>query len=265
MGQKTARAALAAIAMLAFGAHSQAAEKVIKFGAAAEPYPPFTSQDSTGKWVGFEVDLMNAVCAEEHLKCMMVGTAWDGIIPALNAHKIDVIWSSMSITAERKKVINFSDKYYNTPAEIIAPKSETLKLGLHDYSAMKGKTLGVQVSTTHANFARKYMGSDVTVKTYDTQDNANADLAAGRVDAVVADSITLDDFLKSDAGKCCDVKLIIPGDFDPSVFGDGVGAGVRKADKKLLGELNDGIKKVRADGTYDKIAKKYFSFDVYGS
>jgi polar amino acid transport system substrate-binding protein len=265
MDRRTILAAMAAAALLASATAGHAADKVLKFGAAAEPYPPFTSQTASGKWVGFEVDLMNAVCKAEKLKCQMVGTAWDGIIPALNAKKIDVIWSSMSITAERKKVINFTDKYYNTPAEIIAPKSETLKLGLHDYSAMKGKTLGVQVSTTHANFARKYMGSDVTVKTYDTQDNANADLAAGRVDAVVADSITLDDFLKSDAGKCCEAKLIIPGDFDPSVFGDGVGAGVRKADKKLLGELNDGIKKVRADGTYDKLAKKYFNFDVFGS
>ena len=138
---------LAAAALLAIGAGAQAADKVLKFGAAAEPYPPFTSQDSTGKWVGFEVDLMNAVCAAEKLKCEMVGTAWDGIIPALNAKKIDVIWSSMSITPEREKQIAFTDKYYNTPAEIIAAKSTPLKLGLHDYSALKGKT--VEIGRAH--------------------------------------------------------------------------------------------------------------------
>jgi polar amino acid transport system substrate-binding protein len=267
MGRRTILAAFAALAVLAIGApHGQAAEKAVRFGVAAEPYPPFTSQNSDGKWVGFEVDLMDAVCAAEKLKCVITPTAWDGIIPALTAHKIDVIWSSMSITPEREKVIGFTDKYYNTPAQIIGPKSVPMKLGLHDYAALKGKTLGVQVSTTHAQFAKKYLADqNVTVKTYDTQDNADADLAAGRVDAVVADSIALNDFLNSAAGKCCEVKLVIPANFDTSVFGDGVGGGVRKSDNKLRETLNAGIKKVRADGTYDKLAKKYFSFDVYGS
>ena len=242
------------------GAHAQ----TLKFGVAAEPYPPFTTQEASGKWVGFEVDLMNAVCAAENLKCEMVGTSWDGIIPSLNAKKIDVIWSSMSITPERQKVIDFTDRYYSTPAEVIGPKDASYKVSLDDFSGLKGKTVGVQTSTIHANMVQKHMPG-VTLKTYDTQDNANADLAAGRVDAVVADSVALDDFLKSDAGKeCCVSKLLIPATFDRAVLGDGVGGGLRKSDTKLKAELNDGIKKVRADGTYDKIAKKYFSFDVYG-
>ena len=260
-------AALAAASRCCFlsGAAGQAqAEKVLKFGAAAEPYPPFTSQTASGKWVGFEVDLMNAVCKAEGLQCQMVGTAWDGIIPALNAHKIDVIWSSMSITPERSKVIAFTDKYYNTPADIIGPKSEKLALTVKDMSALDGKTIGVQTSTTHAAFVQKYLPK-AKMKTYDTQDNADADLAAGRIDAAIADSIALGDFLKSDAGKDMEVKLSIPANFDRSVFGDGVGGGVRKSDTALLAKLNAGIKKVRADGTYGKIAKNYFNFDVYGS
>lgn len=257
--------ALAAVALLASGGGSQAAQKVLKFGAAAEPYPPFTSQNAQGKWVGFEVDLMNAVCKAENLKCEMVGVAWDGIIPALNSHKIDVIWSSMSITPEREKVIDFTDKYYNTPAEIIAPKSEKLPLTLKDFSALDGKTIGVQTSTTHAAFVQKYLKGKAKIKTYDTQDNADADLVAGRIDAAVADSIALNTFLKSPDGKDMEVKLVIPADFDRSVFGDGVGGGVRKSDTALKAKLNAGIKKIRADGTYQKIAKKYFDFDVYGS
>ncbi len=62
-----------------------------------------------------------------------------------------------------------------------------------------------------------------------------------------------------------EVKLSIPADFDRSVFGDGVGGGLRKSDTALKAKLDAGIKKIRADGTYDKIAKKYFTFDVYGS
>ncbi len=258
--------AAAALAMLAtINPAAQAQDKVLKFGAAAEPYPPFTTQDASGKWVGFEVDLMNAVCAAEQMKCEMVGTAWDGIIPALNSNKIDVIWSSMSITAERKKAVDFTDHYYNTPGEIIALKSTPMKLTLTDDAALKGKIIGVQTSTVHANYIAKHYGSLVTVKTYDTQDNANADLVAGRVDAVMADSVALDDFLKSEQGGECDVKLIIPADYDRAVMGDGVGGGVRKSDTALREKLNDGIKKIRADGTYDTIAKKYFKVDVYGN
>ena len=110
----------AVMALASFAAH---ADDTIKFGVAAEPYPPFSSKDASGKWVGFEIDLMDAVCAQMKAKCELVETAWDGIIPSLQEKKIDVIWSSMSITAERKQKIDFTDKYYQTPAVIIGPKS----------------------------------------------------------------------------------------------------------------------------------------------
>ncbi len=265
MLRRTILAAAALAAAAAINPAAQAQDRVLKFGAAAEPYPPFTTQDASGKWVGFEVDLMNAVCAAESLKCEMVGTAWDGIIPALNSNKIDVIWSSMAITAERKKAIDFTEHYYNTPAEVVALKSTPLKLTLADDSALKGKIIGVQTSTTHANFVTKHFGNLVTIKTYDTQDNANADLVAGRVDAIMADSVTLDDFLKTDQGRECEVKLLIPADYDRATMGDGVGGGVRKSDTALRDKLSHGIKKIRADGTYAGIEKKYFKVDVFGS
>jgi polar amino acid transport system substrate-binding protein len=86
---------------------------------------------------------------------------------------------------------------------------------------------------------------------------------AGRVDLVEADSIALSDFLKSDAGKDFERKATAPK--DPILGEGGVGGGLRKDDTALKDKLNAAIKAVRADGTYDKIAKKYFDFDVYGS
>ena len=258
------RTLLATFAALALTAAARADETPLKFGADSSPYPPFASQGADGKWSGFEVDLMNAVCAAEKLKCEMVGTAFDGIIPALNAKKIDVIWASMSITPERKKSVSFTNKYYNTPSEIVALKSTDLKISKADPSALKGKVVGVQSSTIHANYVQKHFGDLVTLKTYDSQDNADADLVAGRVDAVMADSIALNDFLNSPQGKDAEVKMVIPADDDRAVMGDGVGGAVRNDDTALLAKLNDGIAKIRADGTYAKIAKKYFNFDVYG-
>jgi polar amino acid transport system substrate-binding protein len=249
------------------------ADDVIKFGVAQEPYPPFASQDSSGRWVGFEVDLMDAVCAQMQAKCQLVPIAWDGIIPALQEKKIDVIWASMSITEERKKVIDFTDKYYNTPAELIGPKSSDIKIGVVDNpdgkggkianpADAKGKIIGVQTSTIHANYIQKYFGKDAEIKVYDTQDNANADLSAGRVDLVMADSVALADYLKSDQGKDMHVVITIP---DDPLLGQGVGGGIRKGDDDLKTKLNAAIKGVRDNGKYNDIAKKYFDFDVYGN
>src|SRR5579871_4836528 len=150
----------------------------IRFGVAVEPYPPFSSKDASGKWVGFEVDLMDAVCAQMHAKCEIVEVAWDGIIPALQANKFDVIWSSMSITAKRKETIDFTDKYYQTPAVIIGPKSVSFNIDNKNPDSLKGKIVGVQTSTIHAQYVQKYFGSAATIKVYDTQDNVNADLVA---------------------------------------------------------------------------------------
>jgi polar amino acid transport system substrate-binding protein len=238
------------------------ADDTIRFGIAAEPYPPFTSKDSSGKWVGFEVDLMDAVCANLKAKCEIVEVAWDGIIPALQANKFDVIWSSMSITEKRKQTIDFTDKYYQTPAEVIGPKAASFNIDIKNPDSLKGKIIGVQTSTIHQQFVQKYFGAAATVKVYDTQDNVNADLVAGRVACEMADSIALADFLKTDAGKDFEVKWVAPKD---PILGDGVGGGILKTNTALKDKLNGAIAAVRSSGEYDKIAKKYFDFNVYGS
>ncbi|TCV73606.1 amino acid ABC transporter substrate-binding protein (PAAT family) [Neorhizobium sp. R1-B] len=246
-----------AVGAAALGA-AQAQE--VKVGFAAEPYPPFTSPDASGKWVGWEIDFMEAMCAEAKLNCIPTPIAWDGIIPALTTKKIDMIVGSMSITEERQKTIDFSDKYYNTPTGIVGPKTEKFDA---TPDGLKGKIIGVQVSTVHQEYANKYFAAGATeIKEYQTQDEANQDLAAGRLDAVQADAIALDAFLASDAGKCCDLKGNVKD--DPAILGAGVGVGLRKGETELKTKINAAIKAIRANGTYDKFSKKYFDFDIYG-
>ena len=254
--------AVAAMA-LAIGVSGMAVASAepVKVGVAAEPYPPFTSPDSSGKWIGWEIDFIEAVCAEAKLDCVITPVAWDGIIASLTTKKIDMIIASMSITDERKKTIDFSDKYYNTPTAIIGPKGVSFEA---TPEGIKGKIIGVQVSTTHSAYAKKHFTEAAEIKEYQTQDEANADLAAGRLDAVQADSIALDAFLKSDQGKeCCDLKGMVAEDVE--ILGPGVGAGVRKEDTELKEKINAGIKAIRANGKYDEVTKKYFDFDIYGS
>jgi len=249
---------LAATAMAsAMGLTIASAE--LRLGLDNAPYPPFAQKDASGTQTGFEIEIGEALCAAMNETCVWTPIAWDGIIPALNSKKIDAIVASMSITDERKKVIAFSDKYYNTPAVLVARKDAEIS---DDPASMKGKVVGVQVSTTHANYADKYFKDSAdSVKTYQAFDEHNADLAAGRVDAVVGDSLAFKDFLESDAGKDFEVKAELN---DDAIFGPGVGVGLRQDDTGLKEKFNAAIKQIREDGTYEKIASKYFDFNIYG-
>lgn len=256
--KKTINIVIAAAFTAGLAATQASAE--IKLGLDTAPYPPFADQDASGNRTGFEIELGNAVCEAMGETCVWTPIAWDGIIPALTSGKIDAIFASMSITEERMKTIDFSDKYYNTPAALVAPKSMDVD---GSPESMKGKVVGAQISTIHANYAEKYYKdvADSIKVNYQGFDEHNNDLVAGRLDAVIGDSLAFSDFLNSDVGKDFEIKAYLK---DEAIFGKGVGVGLRKGDDELKAKFNEAIAKVRADGTYDAIAKKYFDFDIYG-
>jgi polar amino acid transport system substrate-binding protein len=250
---KISRRILMAAAAVAVMAAASPAMADLKFGVAAEPYPPFTSKDASGVWVGWEVDFMNSICAEIGEKCTIEEVAWDGIIPALQAKKFDTIMASMLITEKRKAIINFSSMYYDSAATIIGPKSDDKDVSVEH---LAGKNVGVQVSTAHARYMAKYYEPKGTiVKTYATQDEANNDLAAGRLDYVMANGTALDAFLSTDQGSCCEVKGSV--ERDAEIYGEGVGLGVRKEDTALLEKFNAAIKTMASKGTFDQISAKW--------
>ncbi len=250
--------AAAALAIIA-GAASALEMRKVKIGTEGA-YPPFNSIDPSGELVGFDVDIAKALCEAAKYECEFVVQDWDGIIPGLIAKKYDAIIASMSITDERKQVVDFTDKYYNTPAKFIAKKGSNFDISPE---GLKGKIVGVQRATIHENFVRDNF-SDVDLKVYATQDEANADLGAGRLDLVLADSVALlEGFLKTDAGK--DFEFVGPDFTDPRWFGAGAGIAIRKGETDLVEAFNKAIAEIRENGTYKKINDKYFEFDVYGA
>jgi len=231
----------------------------VRVGFSPEPYPPFWNQDAGGKWSGFEVDLLEAIFAKMGKTYQLVPIAWDGIIPALQENKIDVIFNSMGITPERSQQVDFTAKYYETAIVFIGPKDQQIAI---TKDGLKGKIIGVQTGTAQANWLQSHFGDVVDIKLYEQQDQVNADLVAGRIDLDFADSIALlQGFLPTDQGKSFDQKgeAII----DPT-SGAEIGAALRKGDP-LRAEISDAIKAIRADGSYKKINDKYFNFDIYGS
>ncbi len=235
-------------------------EIAIRFGIPAEPYPPFASKDASGKWVGWEIDLMDAVCAEMKARCELVEVAWDGIIPALLEKKIDVIWLMWPYDDSEVR-IDFTNKYYSVPAAFIGPKSKSIAIDINNPASMTGKIIGVQAGSLYDDYAHKVFGSAATVKLYETQENANADLIAGKVDVVLIDWNGFNSLMELDQGGDMEVKLRIPTDL---IFSKGARGGLRKGDVALKDRLNAAIDAIRANGEYDEISKKYFDFDIYG-
>ncbi|ALI01765.1 amino acid ABC transporter [Pseudomonas sp. FW306-02-F02-AA] len=243
---------LAAAATLVFSANAMAAEK-LKMGIEAA-YPPFNNKDASGQVVGFDKDIGDALCAKMRVECEVVTSDWDGIIPALNAKKFDFLVSSLSITEERKQAVDFTDPYYSNKLQFIAPKNVDLKT---DKDSLKGKIIGTQRATLAGTWLEDNYGNDVTIKLYDTQENAYLDLTSGRVDAILADKYANYDWLKSDAGKNYEFKG------EPVVASDKIGIAVRKGQDELRNKLNAALKEIVSDGTYKKINDKYFPFSIY--
>ena len=228
----------------------------IRFAVAAEPYPPYTEKQANGEWKGFEVDLIHKLCSEMKAECEIKEVAWDGIIPSLLAKKIDVIFSSMSVTEEREKQIAFTDPYYDSPIAIIGPKGTSVTTYPDD---LKGKIIGVQNSTVSASFLKAYYEKIAAVKYYDTQDSANADMIAGRVDLLMADATAMAEFVQSPDAKEVAYLATVP--FDP-LFGKGVGAGLRKDDTELKARLDKAIQTLLASKDYDDLSQRYFHTSV---
>jgi polar amino acid transport system substrate-binding protein len=255
----TRLAATAAALALAAG-FAQAKDWTVVRIAMDATYPPFESLDPSGEIVGFEVDIGKALCERMKVTCEFSNQAWEGIIPGLLANNYDAILSSMSITEERMQQMDFTDKVYNTPPAIAVPNDSPLK-GVTPED-LKGITIGAQTSTTHANYAEAKF-PDAELKIYPSPDEYKLDLSSGRIDAAIDDVVVLDEWTKSEAGKCCKVLGVLP--TDPVINGEGAGIGIRKEDGDLKEMFNKALAEIIADGTYKAINDKYFAFDVYGS
>ena len=269
---------LAGVAALALLAGPTAAQDRTEIVIGTEgAYPPWNSTEANGELVGAEMDLAMELCSRMNLKCTIVAQDWDGIIPALQNGKYDAIMAGMSITAERMEKINFSRGYFNDPARIAVlagsdleglETMERLTLGDIDadeqatidklQAALAGKTVGAQIATIHVNFIEKYL-TDVEIRTYQTQDELNLDLQAGRLDAAVADNQAFKDFMETAEGG----NVVFTGPaMSGGVFGAGVGVGIRKEDTDLVEMFNKAIQEATADGTVTRISMDWFGADM---
>lgn len=217
----------------------------------------FSYMAPTGELKGFDPDIAAVLVKQIGRTMKIVRMDWDGIIPALLAKKCDAIIASMAINEERKKKVDFTDKYYaGLPRQFIGRKSSHMA---GDHQSMKGKSVGVPRATIDQEYmARAY--PEVKLRLYATQDEMSADLLAGRIDALLGDVLLNTRLLETPGGS----KLTVfgPKHIDP-IFGRGAAIAVRKGDDNLRLAFNKAIKQIRASGEYQKINNKYFPIDMY--
>ena len=209
-------------------------------------YKPFSYTDADGKLIGYEIELIEALCAQMQAKCDIISQDWDGLIPGLNAQKFDAAIAGMSITPERKEVVEFSDPYFHTGIILIGKKGDDISV-----DALTAQPVASQRATVASQYLQdKHADSDI--KLYDTQDNAYLDLTSGRVRAMMSDKVTGIDWLKTDAGQGYEVKGA-----EISTDEDAMGIAFRKADP-LVAKFNTALADIKANGTYEQITSSYF-------
>lgn len=249
------------VAIIAIGcvlAASSAYSQTLKV-AVEGAYPPFSYMGTNGQAAGFDVDIATALCSEAELDCTIIAQEWDGLIPGLNAKKFDAIVASMTITEERRQVVDFTDSYYRSPVRFMAAKGAELDF---EKGGLKNKVIGVQTGTVYDQYLEEIY-PDATIRYYPSTEEHNADLISGRVDLVVTDALALlGDFLQTPEGA--DYELTGPEMTDRRIVGDGIGIAVRKGDDGLREKLNLAIAKIRENGTYAQINAQYFPIDIYG-
>jgi polar amino acid transport system substrate-binding protein len=200
-----------------------------------------------GKYSGFDIDLVEAVAKElGATKVEYVDTEFKGLIPGLLAKKFDLIVSAMYITDERKQTIAFSDTYFPGGLSIMVKKDNQSIKGIKD---LNGKKVAVQIGTKSAKYLEEPQFKDIKLVKVETNNDMFMEMETGKVDAVVTGLPAAKTYAKEKGSV-----TVLPDTLTEEFYG----YGIRKDDQELIKAVNEALKKIKSDGTYDKLVKKWF-------
>jgi cystine transport system substrate-binding protein len=221
---------------------------VLKIGTEGT-YAPFTYHDESGKLVGFDVEIGEAIAGQLGVKPEFVEGKWDGLIAGLDAKRYDTVINQVGITEERKAKFDFSDPYIASKAALIVREDNS---DIKSFADLSGKKAAQSLTSNYGKMAEQ-AGAELVGT--DGFDQSIALVVQGRADATINDSLSFLDFKKKQPGA--PVKIVATqGEASES------GVIVRKGDPELVAAINEALKQIKADGTYQKIAEKYFGQDV---
>jgi polar amino acid transport system substrate-binding protein len=250
MGKKLMWCTVLVLSLLvSFTVSGGAAEEKVYVNGIDANFPPFAYVDKNGNPDGFDVKSLDWIAKDQGFKVKHQPMDWDGIIPSLNAKKIDIIASGMSITDKRKEQVNFTVPYWKIQQVLVAKKDSKMTVAqLLD----KGNKVGVQRGTTEAKWIEENLikkdGKNFTLVYYDSAPLAIEDVLNGRIVAAA-----MDDAPAKDAVRKKPVSIV--GQF--GMPDEDFGYAVRKEDTELLKKLDAGLKKLMASPYWEELKKKY--------
>ncbi len=219
-------------------------------------YPPFSHRNLDGEYLGFDIDIANALCQAMKIKCTLVKYEWNNLLAAVRGKKVDFVIASVDITRPRRELVDFSAPYLQTPSAIVVGKDSILS-GL-DIEDLRDAQFGVLKSSPHGEYIRTHR-PDTHIKLYENEADYFVDLANRKLDGIVGNPILLNDWLKTSDGKnCCRLLGTLP--HDDQINGEGFGIAVEKNSDKLLKRINKALKSIRKSGKYAKIMRTHLPF-----
>jgi polar amino acid transport system substrate-binding protein len=222
-------------------------------------YPPFNYYDEEGRLVGFNIDLARAICRELAVECDINAAEWKTLIPSLKNSDADALVASVAITGKALSEVDFTSRYYSTPARFVGKTGEGFKDIAAD--ALKGEKVGVVKGSAHEAFLRDFFEGAKAVP-FETPAEARAALKTGEVSLLFGDGISLMFWIQgTDAARCCEFKG--EGYTEARYFGDGVGIAVRKGNTRLRDVLDYALARVKASGRYEELMLRYFPLPLY--
>ncbi len=214
-------------------------------------YPPFNFVDEQNNVVGFDPAIGKEIARRMGIDVEIVTTAWDGIIAGLLASKYDAIVGSMSITDERKKVVDFVGPYYRMSRGIFVKRGSSIK----SMDDLEGATVGATLGETHEKFARSQEGWNL--RTYKGLPELLIEVDNGRLDAIVADDIPVLVAIRKNGMKLVPLDLS-----NLEGIADQAGIAVRKGNPDLVTAMQAALASMMEDGTYTKIAEEWIGADI---
>ncbi|WP_395826800.1 basic amino acid ABC transporter substrate-binding protein [Collimonas sp.] len=231
----------------ATAANPGGAEYVVGADAA---YAPFASENQQKQLVGFDIDTMQAVAEKAGIKIKIINTPFDGLFNALIQGDRDILISTITINEQRKQSMAFSEPYFVARQLIVLPANSKIT----SFDDLKSHKIGVQSGTTADEAAQKLIGKNsASVRRFESMPLAFQELEGGGVDAVVGDNGVVTHFVKNNPGK--NFRIVD----DPGFPDEHYGIAVKKGNPELLAKINYGLQQIKADGTQERIYKKYFA------
>lgn len=223
----------------ACGGNKEAAKKVYVVGTNAE-YPPFEYVES-GEIAGFDAEIIKEAAKRMGIEYKWLNTNFDGLIPALQTKKVDIVIAGMSVTPEREKAVNFSIPYLTSNVAIVTNSKNPIK----DMNDLSGKSYGVELGTTKEASARKIDGAEVVP--FSSTTGALVALKSGKIDGMVLDESVSSKYIEKNP------ELVLVGVME----GEPKAAAFNKDDKELMENFSKVLEEMITDGTVAELREKY--------